>query len=339
MALAFILLAFVRQTFLFAPGTAFDAPVPRTGKGKLANIAHAIAYGRRAVVDNWTTNDEENEKMLGAILLKGVGALAIDNIERPLGGGLISKVLTEEKISVRILGKSELIDTEPCLLVSFTGNNLKFKNDITARILKCRLDAGLESPEERKFDWDPVIWALEHRVELVQAVLTILRAYIVHCANGGERSECSPFGDYTDWSRFIREPLIWLGEPDPVLTNKEIKNEDPEREKTATVFHAILDAFPDGTPRLVKDIIKESLLDEKRELRAALLSVASSRNHENIDPNRLGGWFGSKMDVQVDGMTLRKEGTRRPVTWFIESAAKSQGAAGRGNVAGGPVSR
>jgi hypothetical protein len=144
-ALAFILLALVRQSFLFAPGTAADAPTPRTGKGKVINIAHVIAFGRRAVVDNWTTNEEENEKMLGALLLKGVGALAIDNVERPLGGGLISKVLTEEKISVRILGKSELPETEPCLLLSFTGNNLKFKNDITARLLKFRLDAGMES--------------------------------------------------------------------------------------------------------------------------------------------------------------------------------------------------
>jgi putative DNA primase/helicase len=226
-ALAFILLAPVRQSFLFAPGTSFDAPTSRTGKGKLVNFTHMIAYGHRAVVDNWTTDEVENEKMLGAILLKGVGALAIDNIERPLGGGLISKILTEEKISVRILGKSELPNTEPCLLVSFTGNNSKFKKDITARLLRCRLDAGLENPEEREFDFDPLQYAKAHRPELVQAVLTILRAYIVHCQNGGARPECSPFGDYVEWSRFIREPLLWLGQPDPVATNKEVKDEDP----------------------------------------------------------------------------------------------------------------
>ena len=71
------------------------------------------------------------------------------------------------------------MDAEPIMLVSFTGNNLEFKNDITARILKCRIDAGMESPEKRRFNWDPVIYAMEHRAELVQAVLMILRAYIV----------------------------------------------------------------------------------------------------------------------------------------------------------------
>ena len=189
-ALACILTGLVRQAFLFAPGYAFDAPVPRTGKGKVLNIAHVLAFGHRAVVENWTANEEENEKLLGSILLSGTGALAIDNIERPLGGGLISKVLTEEKISARILGKSQRIVTEPMMLVSFTGNNLKFKNDITARLLKCRLDAAMENPEERKFDWEPVAYALEHRAELVQAALIVLRAYIM----SGERVECTPFG-------------------------------------------------------------------------------------------------------------------------------------------------
>jgi hypothetical protein len=70
---------------------------------------------------------------IGAILIAGVGALAIDNIERPLGGGLISKILTEEKISVRVFGKLQRIVAELLMLVTFTGNNLKFKNDITAR--------------------------------------------------------------------------------------------------------------------------------------------------------------------------------------------------------------
>jgi hypothetical protein len=75
---------------------------------------------------------------------------------------------------------------------------------------------------------------------------------------------------------------------------------------------------------MVKEMIKESQLADRTELRAGLLSVASSRNHENIDPNRLGGWFGSKMDVQVDEMTLRKEGARRPVAWFIEGGKATE---------------
>jgi len=49
-ALACILTGIVRRPFLFAPGFAFDAPVPRTGKGKVLNIAHVLAFGHRAIV-------------------------------------------------------------------------------------------------------------------------------------------------------------------------------------------------------------------------------------------------------------------------------------------------
>jgi putative DNA primase/helicase len=53
-AVACILTALVRQSLLRAPGFAFDAPVPRTGKSKCIDIAHAIAWGHRAAVNNWT---------------------------------------------------------------------------------------------------------------------------------------------------------------------------------------------------------------------------------------------------------------------------------------------
>ena len=49
-ALACILTGIVRRPFLFAPGFAFDSPVPRTGKGKVLNIAHVLAFGHRAIV-------------------------------------------------------------------------------------------------------------------------------------------------------------------------------------------------------------------------------------------------------------------------------------------------
>jgi putative DNA primase/helicase len=83
-------------------------------------------------------------------------------------------------MGVRILGKSEDPITEPIMLVTITGNNLRFRGDITARLLKARIDAGMENPEDRVFNWDPVVYALEHRAELVHDVLTVLRAYI-HC--------------------------------------------------------------------------------------------------------------------------------------------------------------
>ena len=60
-----------------------------------------------------------------------------------------------------------------------TGNNLRVAADMTRRVIKCRLDAGVEQPEKRAFKFDCVQEAREHRGALVAAALTILRAFVV----------------------------------------------------------------------------------------------------------------------------------------------------------------
>ena len=82
-------------------------------------------------------------------------------------------------------------------------------------------------------------------------MLTVLRAYIV----SGERVQCSQWGYYVNRSHFVREPLLWLGEPDPVITNRDIKSDDPEREKVAVFVRALFNAFPDHIARTTKEII------------------------------------------------------------------------------------
>jgi putative DNA primase/helicase len=109
---------------------------------------------------------------------------------------------------------------------------LIFKGDITVRVLKARLDAGMEAPEERVFDFDPVDDALKHRLELVVAGLTAMRAFLV----SPEQVECKPYSDFTGWSKMVRETLIWYSEPDPVDTAKEVKSEDPRREEHRTIL-------------------------------------------------------------------------------------------------------
>jgi hypothetical protein len=332
-ALALILTAIVRQAFLFAPGFAFDAPAPRTGKGKIVNIAHVLAFGHVAAVENWATKEEENEKLLGAVLMEGTGALAIDNVEdkRALGGGLISKLLTEQKVSVRILGLSKRVIADTMMLISFTGNNIRFKQDITSRIIKCRLDARMESPEQRVFDWEPVAYAIEHREELVTAALTILRAFIV----SGERVECTPFGVYTEWSQMIREPLLWLGESDPVQTNKDCKSDDPEREEALVVFEAIYKRYY-GLPVSVRDLIAEATYQNppgdpgaggyrNLGLHNALLCVAKNlKLGDGIDSTRLGIWLGQNRDKVIGEYSLCSIGKRPHLQWVVESSAPKQ---------------
>ncbi len=136
-----------------------------------------------------------------------------------------------------------------------TGNNLAFEGDMTRRAVMCRMDAGIENPEGRSFDVDLKAWVPAHRVRLVAAGLTILRAFV--CAGRPGLKRLAPFGSFEEWSDLIRGALVWLGEPDPCLTIKHIVapftarslitagRDDPEGTDLTDAIHA---ADPKGNP-------------------------------------------------------------------------------------------
>ena len=119
-----------------------------------------------------------------------------------------------------------------------TGNNLTFKGDMTTRAIVCRLDAGIEKPEERRFDVDLKQEIPRRRAELVASALTVLRAFIV--AGRPSLDKLTPFGRFETWSDLVRGALVWLGEPDPCATRGLIADRDPVRNELATLIAAIL---------------------------------------------------------------------------------------------------
>ena len=95
-------------------------------------------------------------------------------------------------------------------LVLASGNNLTFAGDVARRVVVCRLDAQMERPDARAFNFDVHDEVLVHRPALVVAGLTILRAYVV----AGRPEKLTPMGSFTDWD-LIRGALVWLGMTDP----------------------------------------------------------------------------------------------------------------------------
>ncbi len=188
----------------------FDAPEAGSGKGKLVNIASVIAYGHEAPTVSYGHDDGETNKLLGAELLAGRQIVAIDNIERPLDGELLCQMLTNTTVRVRILGESKSPAVSTSMFITATGNALVVKGDLVRRTVRCRINANMEPPEDRVFDFDPVEKAKARRADLVVAALTILRAYHV----AGQPDEPNRLGSFEAWSDLVRGSLIWLGEPE-----------------------------------------------------------------------------------------------------------------------------
>ena len=230
-ALSALLTALVRVSLRSAPLHGYDAPTAGTGKSLLAEMAGLLATGVRPPALSQGKTDEEDEKRLSTVLFAGDPVIHIDNCERPISGDFLCSMLTQETVQARILGLSERRVLPSTALVLASGNNLTFAGDTSRRAVSCRLDAKVERPDTRAFDFDCHAEVMASRPELVVAGLTILRAY--HAAGRPERLK--PMGSFDDYA-WIRGALVWLGCADPELTRQGILDNDPKKDELLVVM-------------------------------------------------------------------------------------------------------
>lgn len=323
-ALSGILTALIRRSLPTAPLHGFNAPTAGTGKSMLVDLASQIATARPAPVIAQGKSEEEMEKRLGAALIAGDVLIAIDNCEEPLGGELLCQTLTQTSLKVRILGKSVNAEVPSNAAVFATGNNLTLEGDMTRRAIRATLDAGVERPELRAFDRDPLAMVTAQRGDYVTAGLTVLRAY--HIAGRPEMR--APLGSFTDWSRWVRDALIWLGEADPCETMEGMRGADPKLEALTTVLEQWREVI--GMDRVsVREIIERATEQRPHlygrseffhpEFREALLRVAGEGGA--INGGRLGKWIGGQQNRIVNGLRLVSAGVSAGrARWQLEVA-------------------
>ncbi|MCP4700971.1 MAG: hypothetical protein GY862_29570, partial [Gammaproteobacteria bacterium] len=302
--LAGILTAISRRTVPSAPLIGFDAPKAGSGKSLLVDCTSMIATGRRAAVLSQGKTEEEDEKRLGSLLIKGAGAVvSIDNIERPVRGDLLCSMLTQPAVSVRVLGQSKMLDLPTNLSMFATGNSLSFAGDMTRRVLLCRLDPETERPDGREFDLDLYDYIPKHRDHLLAAALTILRAW--KCS--GDKVKITPFGSFEAWSDLVRSALVWLGMPDPLDTRDRILEADPVSSSVRQVFAAWFEAFgpmAKTSQEVIQFVATGS--DDAHALRGALMDVVQNRRGDGIDSRRLGAWLRKYARRIEGGFKLRQ---------------------------------
>lgn len=324
-ALSAILTACVRRSLPTAPLHGFTAPTAGTGKGKLIDIACGIATGYRASALGSGGREEEFEKRLTAKLLAGEPFIAIDNCTQPLGGDLLCSMLTQERMSLRILGLSEAPSVSTGAFVAASGNNLLVKGDLIRRTLMCALDAKVEQPETRVFSHDPVRLALDWREERVIDALTILRAYHVASRPG----KPTPLGSFEDWSDLVRGALMWVGGADPVDSMARLRKADPVLAAVRAVMGQWALAIGAGEVTAAEAVRKatEKKADNEGierftapDFRDALMAVAGKG--ETVNGQVLGKWLQRHQDRPVDGVQFVRSGERHgSAVWTLKNAA------------------
>lgn len=261
-AISGVLSAVGRRAVATAPMHGATAPVAGSGKSKLMDYASVILTGHKAAVIAADNDDIRNS--LAAAMLAGADFIGFDNVSRPIGGELLNQALTQSSVVIRLFHTLES-RTVPCSAVVFcNGNNLEVLGDTTRRCLMARLEPTVERPELQRFDFDPVELASQRRAQLVVDALTVLRAWIEH----GQRERTwmpTPLGSFEQWSRLVREALIWLGEADPIDTMEEIRGVDPELTALRQMAAAWLRVFGSTEMVTTSQVITAAVKEEEEE--------------------------------------------------------------------------
>ncbi len=214
------------------PGFLFDASTRGSGKSLQADVVSLIATGRSTAKMNYPTDPIELEKVLGGYALIGASIINFDNVGSCFGGAALDRCLTaEDKVSLRVLGRSEIQSKTWRAVIMATGNNLMLAGDTARRVLISRLESAEEHPEDRT-DFrhaDLRTWVKQNRTRLVRAALTLLRAY--HLA-GRPGMRLRAWGSFEPWSALIPPAIMWAGGPN-VLDARPAADGQEEPEKLA----------------------------------------------------------------------------------------------------------
>jgi putative DNA primase/helicase len=310
------------------PMIGVNAPTAGTGKTLLVDVIALTATGRSAPKMSQPAREEEWNKQLLTCALEGDQIVLIDNCTDTLASGELCRAITAETIKGRILGVMENGEAPQNAVYFATGNSLRFRGDINRRVLPIELESELERPETRtKFTIDcPLLdWTRVHRPALVQAALTIARAY--HLAT--DKPSVRAWGSFEAWRALVCGPLLWLGLADPILGVEELQHEDEEREQLRTLLLA-WDAVYSNTPTtLVK--AKQDILTFTTDTAPGTDSVYHALNDAlqafdtagkpTLNLDSVGKNLKKRERRVICGKTLRRGKTRtnKGYEWFVET--------------------
>ncbi len=336
-ALSGFITPIVRGAFPVSPLHAGRAPTAGSGKSFLWDVAASASVGQLMPVISTGASTEELEKRLGTALMKGQPLIAIDNISGELGGDFLCQAIERHVVDVRPLGKSEIVRCEARGTTLFaTGNNFTIVGDVCRRVITCNLDAEMEQPEFREFDFDPVDRVLSDRGKYIAAALTICRAYIV----AGRPDIVMPrLASFEGWSDTVRSALVWLGHEDPTKSMESAKAEDPERIELMDMMEAwqsTMGIGSGGRVKLAAVLVKGAALASKADgsgtepmyplLHAALEEVYfrnTGRRGQQPDARMLGLWLRSFKGRIVSGKRFAcAQNPKGASEWWLEFVVK-----------------
>ncbi len=287
-ALGLFLTCFVRQMINGPiPMCLIDAPQKGTGKGLLADVITIIATGEATPISTEPTDDQELRKLITSKLDASSQFIVFDNINRKLDSGLLAAALTSYSWGDRLLGTNQITSLLQRMTWIATGNNIQLGGDIPRRCFWIRIDAKVSEPwlrDVKQFKYPHLrIWVKENRRSLIEASLTIIKAWF---SAKQPASNCPKLGSFEEWCEVIGGILDFLG-TSGFLSNTESLYAvmDAETPDWEPFLLAMNDHFSNSSAS-VKEVIAS--LKEVPSLMECLPSALLAGDFQNGLPDKLG---------------------------------------------------
>jgi hypothetical protein len=297
-----------------------DANIRGSGKTLLMNVIALIMSGQSFPVASYTNDEMELRKIITSMACDGDRAVLFDNVSGQFGHKVLDRALTSTEWKDRPMRQSTMPPVPLWTIFYATGNNAILGADIGRRMCYMRLESAEEHPEEREnFKIKHLEkWVIEHRVELMQAALTILKAFL---QAGCPDQHLRAWGSFQGWSDFIREAVVWCGLDDPGLTRMEVREEADDTTANMTRLLKGWYKVPGQRSGLtVKQLLLEASKSELEHPPEYLVTLSSAL--ESLMPEPKPGTMGMLLRNHkrhiFDGLYIDKVGTSHSaVKWAV----------------------
>jgi len=300
-ALSAIFTATVRPSLPYAPAYHVKAPVFGSGKTYLCELIGAFAGpGGNAKVSYPRSSDEATKSIL-SLLLTNPAVIEFDDMDSDwTPHGVIMRMLTAEHITDRILGHSKTATVSTRTLFLGSGNNVGPVRDLLRRVLTIHVDPRTSTPAMMSYKEKPVDKVRQQRAKYVSAVLTIIQAWRKAGSPQAETENIVTFDGA--WSEYCRQPLMWLGQPDPATSLLNQVQHDPDAEALGSLMSEWYRIFG-STPTTIRKAIDEAF--DNDDLMDAFKEFPVEERGA-INRSKLGWVIKKNVNRIVNGMEFQK---------------------------------
>lgn len=312
-ALAAILTAAVRASLPLAPAININAPRSGGGKSFLAALIALAATAGEPYNTSYPTTPEEASKVLLAMLLEKPAVVLFDDMQVQTGWkslGPMNKALTSTSITERVLSRSRTATARTNVLFMGTGNNVEPGQDMRRRVLSIRLAPRSETPTLQQYSFNPVAQVREKRSHIVQAALTIIEA---HRLAGRPVSDVPSIGSFEEWSLTCRQPLLWLGEPDPATSLIQQVQDDSDQDTLGDFLQHWSRLFGDD-PMMVREVVPYAARDARF---ADVLEEIGVMDGSTVNTKRLGWYLKLNRSRWANSLRIESGPNSQRNTWRV----------------------